>query len=148
MNIKLLVEALMAAGWQVKHTGSRAICDNPPENSDDDWVVYQPELNVDEMCEVLGALGFKTMQQADQVQRQEDYDPSTTVPMVSADNKVNLIVATSGRTFDLWSLATDKARALGLKSRAERVKLFHEVLYPTLQRPEDDKAEWVQLGGD
>lgn len=109
-----VIEALEDIGIKVVHTGSREIMDNPPETSDDDWIVlYDPGV-IDILTEhgLVPAGGENT-----------SGGPDTT-PWYSPDHKLNIILAYNATTFRRWLDATAEAKRLKLDKRDDRIALF------------------------
>jgi len=120
MKMPLMIQLLQAEGYKLFHTGSRAICSKPPEASDDDWVVMY-EMGLTDLLERNGYVA-------------DPWDSATYdaaeghTPVASyRKNGVNIVVTTSQKFFDLTKLATDIATELHIKTRDERVNLFHAV---------------------
>lgn len=112
-----VIEALEAIGVKVYHTGSRAICEHPPETSDDDWIV----LNDPGVFEILDEHNFRPMEGGG-----ETSGGANTVPWYNKDHTVNIIVCYSAETFRKWRDATDEAKRLKLTNRADRIALFKQ----------------------
>lgn len=116
---------LEAGGYEFFQTGSRAICEKPPAESDDDWVVFaKSDDNV--FKHIMEAFGFVQDVWEEDTSLYEDAMDRTPIASWRRD-KINVIVTPSRRFFDLTKRATDIAKALHIKTRAERVALFHAV---------------------
>lgn len=122
METPLIIRELDKLGYEVYHTGSRYICDNPPPDSDDDWLVLAEGIGIP--YSLLSEHGFTRPRDDADMPISGD---ETTIPYYSEDEKVNLILVSSEWMFDAWVKATDEARRLHLKSRDERVELFRRI---------------------
>lgn len=109
-----VIQELQSVGVKVYHTGSRAIMETPPVDSDDDWIVLVDPGVVD----TLEAFNFQPMGGPN-----SSGGPNT-VPWYDANHKVNIILCYSAETFRKWRDATDEAKRLKLNNRAERIALF------------------------
>lgn len=109
-----VIDALEELGVKVYHTGSREILDNPPDSSDDDWIV----LNDPGVMDTLDGHGFKPMG------GENSSGGPKTVPWYNSDKTINIILCFSADSFRKWVDATKEAKRLKLTTRAERVSLF------------------------
>ncbi len=114
-----IIQALQSLDVEVYHTGSRYICENPPEGSDDDWIINASD-NPYLVASLIEAEGYESGKNA---------EPSGSDSDLSVyKDGVNLIVIFDPAAFKRWKQATDMAKAQGLKTREERVALFKQVV--------------------
>lgn len=110
----VVIETLEDLGFNVYHTGSRAIMENPRPESDDDWLVQSyPGLTA-----ILEKYDFTPMG------GDNTSGGPNTVPWYNAEKTINIIVCYSRETFNRWKDATDEAKRLKLDKREDRVALF------------------------
>ena len=107
------------------HTGSRAICNPPPLDTDDDYVVYT--LNHAGFEAWALRTGFTKTTPVDAEGYEEGEGEFVTYRM----GVLNLIVTESQDFYANWVLATDIARYLNVTDKAKRIALFKRVLYET-----------------
>jgi len=109
-----IIFALEERGVQFYHTGSQEIMENPPADSDDDWVV----LGCAGTTAILEEHGLKPMG------GENASGGSNTVPWYNKNKSLNIILTYEKETFNRWVAATKEAKRLKLNDRAERVALF------------------------
>lgn len=103
-------------------TGSRAICDPPPFDTDEDWVCFAPDY--EDSIAALEAQGFKSEGNP------EFYTGNNRGNFRSLRRGVvNLILTDQQEFFDLFVSATELARRFNLQEKADRIALFQVVLY-------------------
>jgi hypothetical protein len=127
-QIRELLELYQA---KVVHTGSRAICENVLDTSDDDYVVLMPPCPIRSLIIyfILDQEGFVEQNFNDLEQVSGD---SRTQPFKRACDNVNLILIQPKEIelFEKWVEATRTAKELGLcTSRQDRVDHFHKIIY-------------------
>ena len=102
-------------------TGSRRICNPPPEGSDMDWIV---------LAESESLYGWLT-------QRGWEVEGGYAVSGTACEGdfrsfrkeEINLIVTSKRDFYNAFSLATKVARRLNLLEKKDRVVLFQAILY-------------------
>lgn len=109
-------------------SGSRTICNPPPTDTDEDYVVLAgSKWDAESILDHMEFNGYST-------DGCETYDI-----IVELDDKngwasfkkgeVNYIITSDEEFFDKWVLATDIAKTLNLLKKEDRVKLFSFILY-------------------
>ena len=118
-------------------TGSRAICNPAPTNTDEDWVIQVTNLERLQL--------FRDFLEEDGWEHNvgEQYDDSQP-DLFSAEGELssfasfkkvvygttyNILLVGSHATFRLWTTATGLAKAMNLTKKSERVELFRAILY-------------------
>lgn len=105
-------------------TGSRVICEKPPENSDYDYLVLYTGWRLKKLEEYLGTLGFRcdTLKGSYRI---------GTGPFDSWRYKdINILVTRNRKFFKSWINATELAKGLKLNEKKDRIYLFQRMLYP------------------
>jgi len=127
-------------------TGSRAICDPPPTDTDEDWLLFVPESAFDAFSGHLDADGWDEAN-GSEVEPMTDDDQRggsefTSFAKQCGDRVVNLIVTRKGEFFRRFAAATSVARRLNLLDKSDRIALFQAVLYgnPATMRAEGSPA--------
>ena len=108
----------------VFQTGSRAICNPPPQDTDDDYLVYQdiPFANQDGDIEsFLDKNGFKS--------ETEEYEGDETLFSSWRRGKLNIILTTDHGFAQKHIAATKVCRELNLLEKSQRIMVFQAVLY-------------------
>ena len=108
----------------VVQTGSRAICNPPPQDTDDDYLVYQdiPFANQGGEIEIfLDANGF--------MPETEEYEGDETMFSSWRRGKLNIILTDSHSFAQRHIAATKVCRELNLLEKAQRIMVFQAVLY-------------------
>lgn len=104
-----------------EQTGSRRICNPPPEGSDIDWIVLAES---EKLYSWLISQGWEM---------EGDYVFSETVDEGDfrsfRKEEINLIVTSKRDFYNAFSLATKVARRLNLLEKKDRVVLFQAILY-------------------
>lgn len=121
-------------------TGSRAICNPAPTNTDEDWVVQITTQS----CLVL----FRDFLTEDgwELNVGEGYENDGSPDLFSGDGDTylytfasfkkevegtvyNILLVGTHDSFRLWATATGLAKAMNLTKKSERVELFRAILY-------------------
>lgn len=97
-------------------TGSRVIENPPPLGRDEDWIVLADDLS--EATNILMRNGFGP-------DAQKLYGNTEFVSF--RKGQLNLIVTEQRWLYDRYVIATDVAKQLNLRSRADRVRLFQTI---------------------
>jgi len=107
---------------EIYQTGSSVICSPPVLDTDIDYVIYTNEET--KLDTFLKCEGFtKTCPE------EEDYDMESEGFSCYRKDNLNLIVTTSSCWYNKWVLATQVAKKLNLRNKADRVMLFKAFLY-------------------
>lgn len=109
-------------------TGSRAICKNPPEDSDTDYLVTLYN-GMEEVLAYLKDHGFEPVEGSNKGYADE-------VQWSLKRGNLNLILSRDAEFSDRWKAATEEAKRLGLKLRSERAALFREMVDEKTRKPE------------
>lgn len=122
MNIEDMFEKVSA-------TGSRVICNPPPTDTDQDYVVLlKPNLDELEVVENFQDAGFD--QDGD-----ETYDILCELSSGGwasfRKDDINYIITYDEEFYNNFVTATDTAKALNLINKKDRVSLFKTLLYGT-----------------
>ena len=99
-------------------TGSREICNPPPTDTDEDWLIYTTQLA--DLQDEVYADGFRMG--AVQAERYPDSET-----MSWRKGEINLIITASAEEFDLWETATKLAKKFNLLKKEDRIRLFHAI---------------------
>ena len=120
-DFPLLDESGLAFVLCATPTGSRRICNPPPEGSDIDWIVLAES---EKLYSWLISQGWEM---------EGDYVFSETVDEGDfrsfRKEEINLIVTSKRDFYNAFSLATKVARRLNLLEKKDRVVLFQAILY-------------------
>ena len=104
-----------------EQTGSRVICNPPPADTDEDWIVLAES---EKLYSWLISQGWEM---------EGDYVFSETVDEGDfrsfRKEEINLIVTSKRDFYNAFSLATKVARRLNLLEKKDRVVLFQAILY-------------------
>ena len=99
--------------------GSRVTCSPPPMDTDEDWLIYDPDCDVAVFLDDLGWSGCG-----------EDYDDDDTKDMsVFRFEDVNIICMHCDDQYDKFILATKISKGLNLMDKSDRVNLFEAIRY-------------------
>lgn len=124
MNLSKLPRHKMAFA-----TGSRVICDPPPMDTDEDWVVLVGDL--DDFEEQLKDSGWLATMSDEYGEGIRTYRKDI----------LNLVVTDAPQVYSRWRLATLVARRLNLLRKEDRIMVFQAILYGAV--PQDDYADKV-----
>lgn len=103
-------------------TGSRVICDPPPNDTDEDFCVLVEDW--DDARAYFEAVGFKLDG------KPEFYTGNDNGGFRSyRKGDINLIATTDREFFELFRTATELARRFNLRRKSDRIALFQAVLY-------------------
>lgn len=106
----------------IYQTGSSVICNQPVTDTDIDYVIYtNKEVKLDTF---LKSKGYTKS-----CEDKEEYDMEKEGFSCYRLNNINLIITTDREWYLKWVLATEVARKLNLKVKADRVMLFKAILY-------------------
>lgn len=106
----------------IYQTGSSVICNPPITDTDIDYVIYtNKEYELDTF---LKSKGYTKS-----CAEKEEYDLENEGFSCYRLNNINLIITTNREWYLKWVLATEVARKLNLKVKADRVMLFKAILY-------------------
>ncbi|MCB9020157.1 MAG: hypothetical protein H6546_07495 [Chitinophagales bacterium] len=100
-------------------TGSRFICDPPPMDTDEDYIIYGGNLHIIE--EILYKAGFKFT-------TDPDYDGGNWF-LTFRLNEFNIIATDSEAFFERFVSATLLAKSRNLLDKSDRIALFQKILY-------------------
>lgn len=110
-------------------TGSRAICNPPPEDTDEDFVLSTG--NPKQLRGELEALGYTYSSKDVEKYKAGKTDPFAMYNSFDAyrhpDNDHNLIVVKHALDFKRWKVATLLAKELNLTNKEHRIMLFRAV---------------------
>lgn len=107
---------------QIFQTGSSIICNPPILNTDIDYCILTPNLDI--FDDIITKIGFITLDNEDYLEVGK---------FVSYRyGKYNLIVTDNREFFFKFKNATDIAKALNLLKKEDRVILFQYILYDKL----------------
>jgi hypothetical protein len=109
---------LVDLGAEMLPTGSKVICPECAEGSDNDIVVHG---DVNEIWRLLHAAGYKKEDDPEYLEDMTSYSSSW------RKDDVNYIVTGSNSYYYTWIDATERATKQHLCNRADRIKLFKEV---------------------
>lgn len=115
------IEAL-ALGMSL--TGSRAICNPAPTDTDEDYIVLVADIH-----EFLDWADKKTTFETNTEEYDADKRQLNFISFKRSEDRVNLIVTDLIGFYDKFVKATEIAKERNLLIKAERVKLFQEILY-------------------
>lgn len=116
-------------------TGSRVICNPPPTDTDEDWVVL-----------VLDLEAFRVMAEADGWELTTDLDYQGDQPghfNTYRKGHYNLVVTESAEEYRRWRLATAVAQRLNLMAKEDRIMLFQAILYGAM--PQTDYPDQLPI---
>ena len=98
-------------------TGSRIICDPPPKEADNDWVLLVPLNSFCAFMEEAKELGYEVPESP-----KGGLYTGETVPLYRYQD--NLIVTTNIKFYESFVAATHLARRLNIRNRENRIALF------------------------
>ena len=123
----LFEEAPAVIGWFA--SGSRVICDPAPLDTDEDFVIYTPNLKT--LRVQLEALGYTYSCKDVEKYKLNKTDPFHMYNQFDAyrhpDNDHNLIVLSRDLDYIKWKVATLVAKELNLTDKKERIMLFRAI---------------------
>jgi len=122
-----LIEALRPHLLLCAPTGSRVICDPPPTDTDEDWLVLCDPHQKCHFEDHLATLGFvrdgSPIKPADNGKYADKWFASYKFA------ETNIIAAETHEFFDRFMAATHVAKRLNLLHKPDRIALFQAVLY-------------------
>jgi hypothetical protein len=116
---------------QAVAVGSRATCNPPPKNTDEDWLILCPEDRWERLKRKLASEGW-ALDGSEVSDELNDLCHSERFNSFSKDideQRVNLIATRSEEFFDRFWAATTIAKHLNLMIKQDRIDLFQAVLY-------------------
>jgi hypothetical protein len=124
--IELLGESVAEMVAEMSPTGSREICNPPPTETDQDYIVLVKEdFFGDFICE-LGSVDWET----EGSEIFDEYDPARGPEWKSMRHgEVNIIATPDAQFYRRFVAATEFAKKLNLLEKADRITLFQAVLY-------------------
>lgn len=120
-----ILQQLREIGCEVELTGSRAICDPPPTDTDQDWLVLTmaSEADVRLVVNKLGEAGFHW-------EGSQHYQQVAASDFMSwRKGDLNLIVTANLTFAERHRAATSVCKRLNLLAKDDRVAVFQAVLY-------------------
>lgn len=121
MNREKLIALLDSIAVSHEMTGSRVICNPPPMDTDEDHIV----LMVEGADLALLDHGFTRTQSPAEYEGLEDFH-------AYRNGVYNVIVTYEPEFFKRFCTATQKAKALNLMDKGDRINLFQRELYGNL----------------
>lgn len=129
--------------WQrvlmYQRTGSRVICDPPPEKTDDDWIVLVggdlPGEMVGEDDDGLDYGG-------------SEWPEDQFASLRHRHGDTNLIITNDRAYYMKFVAATQVCRKLNLLDKNDRVMVFRAILYGNLPDGIDDYSVFMETQGD
>ena len=113
----LTVLSLNAVIYQM--TGSRYICNPAPADTDEDYIAL---VDGDAWADALYAAGFTLNTDSDLYEGCPDF-------YAWRAGEFNIICVEEPEMYRRWVDATEQAKALNLRGKADRIALFQKVLY-------------------
>lgn len=104
-------------------TGSRIICDPPPTDTDQDYVVYIAESNASGLPGDLTERGFELDNP------NEHYRPEKGMFNSWRKDDINLIITFNLQFFENFKEATRIAKYMNIRDKETRIALFQAILY-------------------
>lgn len=119
----------------IAHTGSREICNPPPMDTDDDWLVLiAPEDKED----FLSFFEIGTISEGDRIQGPSGWEIGGSEPPGEESEfkslkkgEFNIIMTTDPSYFKYFEAATTVAKKLNLLDKRDRIMLFAAVMQGT-----------------
>lgn len=110
-------------------SGSRVICNPPPTDTDEDFVVLcKPSVCAFDILEHLEGLGYTTSSGKDEYADMGDFDNHEGF-MSFKKGEINYILTQSVEMYEGFMLATVEATEKNLLDKGERIKVFRKHLY-------------------
>lgn len=123
----LFERSLAVVGWFA--SGSRAICDPAPLDTDEDFVIFT--MNPKGLRIQLEALGYTYSNKDVEKYKLSKTDPFAMYNQFDAyrhpENDHNLIVLSKEQDYTRWKVATLVAKELNLTDKKERIMLFRAI---------------------
>lgn len=144
---------------EILHTGSRVICDPPPKDTDDDYLMLTWEGALDALVEkltktdkyVLGGSMYYNSNEAITIQDWSNGFEGINYNKVFRSYKkgdVNIIVTLDPHYFKLFTRATGLAKKLNLLKKEDKVALFETIVRDVEWPIEEEKRVWdIEAGG-
>lgn len=125
ITLDLAVALVSIGDVDVWHTGSRAICNPPPTDTDDDWLVLVKTDERQEAHDAMEALGFE-----EGSNDTEDYDNRLRRNFTSyRKESLNIILTFKEEFYTRFKAATEFCKVLNVQLKPERVAIFRYFLY-------------------
>lgn len=118
MNKDELLQMLEVGSDAYSMTGSRYICDPPPMDTDEDYIVLAHDFSLSILYYEIH--GFKKFQE-------KDYPDPNFISLRLGE--YNLIVTKSEAYYNRFCAATELAKKRNLLNKEDRINLFDMVLY-------------------
>jgi hypothetical protein len=114
----------------IARTGSRVICDPPPTDTDDDYVVLASRMwSAFDILDCLGDYGYiHNTGVSDAYHNMLSFDEEDGF-MSFKKGEVNYIITPSQDFFDKFCAATLSAKEMNLTDKQDRIKHFRKYLY-------------------
>lgn len=130
------------------HTGSRVICDPPPEGTDDDWVLLVPKELLEPFEGILSQSGFvkggSPGEQSERAGRElggfHSWKKYEHIDV--GDDCINLILTSSEDFLEKTAKATWLAKRLNLLKKEDRVSLFRAIREDLFEEIPEKESVW------
>ena len=124
---------------KILHTGSRVVCNPPPTDTDDDYLLLVDPLTLPGLEDRLTAEGFKIGGSFGAGRRVLEEWPDLNFARTKRDKakifrsykkkELNYIVTCSLEYFEEFTHATQLAKHLNLLKKPDRIALFHAIVF-------------------
>lgn len=114
---------------EIQRVGSRAVCNPPPEGSDEDWLVLvhdpfqlKSQLGYCDITNWLTSRGYRK-------EGYNNYSGGNSLFTSYRKGLVNILVTEDFRFYKRWGVATEVCRYLNITDRNTRVGVHRIILY-------------------
>lgn len=124
------------------HTGSREICDPPPKDTDDDYILLCFEGGINALEDKLLDDGYELGGSFDAEWREDTFK---SYKLHKDDDTINLILTLDPVFYENFTKATKLSKALNLLKKEDRVTVFQAVVsdsWPVQYRPSVGNLIW------
>lgn len=126
MTINVLEYLTEHYNIEIAQTGSRVICNPPPTDTDEDWLILSKEDDEDLLFRDILEMGFFV--EGDYLY--PDYELLANSQFLSfRKGTINFILTSNQDFFERFKRATKIAKRLNLLQKSDRIALFQRILY-------------------